>query len=72
MKQVRTGVIGCGGIAERAHIPNLLAEPQVRLEAVADIDESKLRLIQQNFNFPAAKSFTDYARVLDLQNVDAV
>src|SRR3990170_5098223 len=72
VKQVRTGVIGCGGIAERAHIPNLLAEPQVRLEALADINESKLRLIQQNFNFPADKSFTDYARVLDLQDVDAV
>ena len=72
MKQVRVGVIGCGGIAERAHIPNLLAEPQVRLEALSDINEGKLLAIQQKFNFPKDKSFTDYTKVLDLKDVDAV
>src|SRR3990170_2050493 len=72
MKQVRVGVIGCGGIAERAHIPNLLAEPQVRLEALSDINEGKLLAIQQKFNFPKDKSYTDYGKVLDLKDVDAV
>jgi UDP-N-acetylglucosamine 3-dehydrogenase len=72
MKQVRVGVIGCGGIAERAHIPNLLAEPQVRLEALSDINEGKLLAIQQKFNFPKDKSYTDYTKVLDLKDVDAV
>ena len=72
MKQVRVGVIGCGGIAERAHIPNLLAEPQVRLGALSDINEGKLLAIQQKFNFPKDKSYTDYAKVLDLKDVDAV
>jgi UDP-N-acetylglucosamine 3-dehydrogenase len=72
MRQIKVGVIGCGGIAERAHIPNLLAEPQVRLEALSDIDESKLVAIQQKFNLPKDKSFTDYTKVLRLEDVDAV
>jgi len=72
MKQIRVGVIGCGEIAERAHIPNLLAEPQARLEALSDINEGKLLAIQQKFNFPKDKSFTDYTKILNLKDVDAV
>jgi len=72
MKQIRVGVIGCGEIAERAHIPNILAEPQVRLEALSDINEGKLLAIQQKFNFPKDKSLTDYTKILDLKDVDAV
>lgn len=72
MRQIKVGVVGCGEIAERAHIPNLLAEPQVRLEALVDINESRLLTIQQKFNFPKDKSFTDYTKVMDLKDVDAV
>jgi predicted dehydrogenase len=72
MRQIKVGVIGCGEIAERAHIPNLLAEPQVRLEALSDLSESKLLAIQQKFNLPKDKSFTDYTKVLGLKDVDAV
>jgi len=72
MKQVRIGVIGCGDIAERAHIPNVLAEPQARLEAVSDINENKLLAIQKKFNISKDRCYTDYAQILSLKNIDAV
>lgn len=72
MKQIRVGVIGCGDIAERAHIPNLLAEPQARLEAMSDINEGRLSEIQQRFNFRKDRCYTDYSEVLALKDIDAV
>jgi predicted dehydrogenase len=72
MTRVRVGVIGCGGIAESAHIPNLLVEPYARLEALVDIDETRLLLMQQKFNFPKNKCYKDYREILTSKDIDAV
>jgi predicted dehydrogenase len=72
MRQLRVGVIGCGDIAERAHIQNLLSEPQVKLLALSDLDEGRLLAVRQKFNFPEGRSFKDYSSVLELKDVDAV
>jgi predicted dehydrogenase len=72
MKHVRVGVIGCGEIAERAHIPNLLVEPQAKLEAVSDINENRLLTAQKLFNLSKDHCFTDYTQVLAMKDIDAV
>jgi len=65
-------VIGCGEIAERAHIPNILVEPLARLEAVSDISENRLQVIQERFNLSKDSCFTDYTEVLALKDIDAI
>lgn len=70
--QIRFGVIGCGGIAESAHIPNLLVSPYARLEALVDIDENRLLLMQRKFNFPKDKCYRNYGEVLSSKDIDAV
>ena len=72
MKRVKVGVIGCGGIAEKAHIPNLLVDPNSRLEALVDTNEDRLQMMQQKFSFPKDKCFTDYKEVLALKDIEAV
>lgn len=72
MKKIRIGVIGCGEIAESAHIPNLLVEPLARLEAVSDIDEKRLLAVQEKFSLSKDSCYTDYTRLLALKNIDAV
>lgn len=72
MKQIRVAVIGCGDIAERAHIPNVFAEPQARLEAVVDINKNRLLAIQEKFNLSKDSCYTDYTNVLALKDIDAV
>lgn len=72
VKRIGTAVIGCGEIAERAHIPNLLVEPLAKVEAVSDIDEKRLLAIQEKFNLSKNDCYTDYTKVLALKDVDAV
>ena len=72
VKQIRIGVVGCGEIAERAHIPNLLVEPQARLEAVSDINENRLLAIREKFNLSKNRCYTDYTKILALRDIDAV
>jgi len=72
MKQIRIAVIGCGEIAERAHIPNVQVEPLARLEAVSDVDENRLLAIQEKFNLSRDSCYTDYTEVLALKDIDAV
>jgi predicted dehydrogenase len=72
MNQVRIGIIGCGGIAERAHIPNLLAEPNVKLDTLSDTNEARLLDVLTKFNLPKEKSYTDYMNILEREDVDAV
>jgi len=72
VKRIRVGVIGCGAIAERAHIPNLLVEPLAQLVAVSDINEGRLFTIQQKFNISKDGCYKDYNEILASNEVNAV
>jgi len=70
MRRINIGVIGCGYIAQTAHLSNLLKIPEARLIAVADISEEKLAQVKRRF---AIKEFyKDYNRILKNPNIDAV
>jgi predicted dehydrogenase len=47
--KIRLGIIGCGAIAEGAHLPAALSLPDVDLTALSDTSESRLRQIQTDF-----------------------
>ncbi len=69
-RRLGVGVIGCGGIARLAHLPNLARNPRVRLVAVADINEQRARGAAEQFGAEAA--YTDYHDLLANPEVEAV
>jgi predicted dehydrogenase len=66
---VKYGVIGCGAIAQRRHIPECIANPDSKLVALADpVGERVEKLGKQLL----AKPYTDYKELLKSGDIDAV
>ncbi len=70
MKRVNVAVVGCGFIAETAHIPNLLMIPKARLVALCDVDKERLNAIGAKFNIK--KLFVDCPEVVENAEINAV
>jgi predicted dehydrogenase len=70
--EVRVAVIGCGGIAQHAHLPALQRVAEERLVAVADPYEDVARRVARLNGLDAADARTDHRIILDRQDVDAV
>lgn len=63
------GVIGCGGIAQAAHLPNIVRHPRAKLVAVADIDLERSRSTAEQYS---CTPYQDYQDLLANPEVDAV
>src|SRR5437016_12166697 len=60
---VRIGIIGCGAIAEGAHLPAALSSSQVELAAISDLNASRLQYLRRRHRLgPIA--FRDYREVV--------
>lgn len=70
MKRVSVAVIGCGFIAETAHIPNLHTNPKSRLVALCDVNKERLNAIGAKFN--VERLFVDFNDVVRNEEVDAI
>jgi predicted dehydrogenase len=70
MKRVNVAVIGCGNVANFVHLPNLLKMEQAHLVATCDIIEERAKQAAEKFK--ADRFFTDYRKVLELKDLDAV
>jgi len=70
LKKVRAGVIGCGHIAEEAHLPNLLGCPRADLVAAADTRKERLIAVRQKFG--VKNLYEDYHDMLKDNLIDAV
>jgi predicted dehydrogenase len=66
---LRLGIIGCGAIAEGAHLPAALSSSMVELTSLSDNSESRLRYIQDKFGLGRI-GVLDYKEMFSL--VDAV
>ena len=66
---VKYGVIGCGAIAQRRHIPECLANPDSVLIAIADANQVRCDELGQKYG---VKSFCDHKELLAIKEVDAV
>src|SRR5438552_12099626 len=66
---VKYGVIGCGAIAQRRHIPECIANPDSKLVALADPMAERVAEIAKKF---AAHPFTDHKEMLAKADIDAV
>ncbi|RKY03285.1 gfo/Idh/MocA family oxidoreductase [Candidatus Poribacteria bacterium] len=70
MKEIKVGVIGVGGIAQGAHIPNYMKIPGVKVYAVCDIIEERAKEVAKRFDVPYY--FTDYKKLVEMDELDAV
>jgi predicted dehydrogenase len=67
---VRLALVGCGRIAQVAHLPALEKADGVKLIAVADPSEDVARAVARRYDLP--KAYTDQAQVFADESVEAV
>ncbi len=70
-KKLGIGIIGSGGIAQNAHMPGYAAVPDLcKIVAVADVNADAAKAAAEKFNVKHV--FTDYKKLLEMEEVDAV
>ncbi|MBD3185155.1 hypothetical protein GF312_22940 [Candidatus Poribacteria bacterium] len=69
MDKIRVGVIGSGGIFKGLHIPYYEMTDRAEIVAVADMNENSAKEVAGRFD---ADAYTDYRKVLERDDVDAV
>src|SRR5262245_18615575 len=67
---INVGVVGCGEIAHRSYLPNLLSYDRCEVTAVCDLDPARARLAGETFGIAAW--YGDYGRFLRESDVDVV
>lgn len=71
-KRLRVGVIGCGGIAQMMHLPNLRSLPDLfEITAISDLSPGILGMVGELYGIPESQRFTDYRELLT-EAIDAV
>jgi len=71
----KVAFIGAGGRARAAHYPCVDRLENVSIEAVAELDESRMREVAEKYSIPRTfhcKSDNDYQEMLDAIDLDAV
>jgi UDP-N-acetylglucosamine 3-dehydrogenase len=66
---VKYGVIGCGAIAQRRHIPECVNNPESKLVALADPVKERVDELAGKYG---VKAYTDYKEMLKDPGIDAV
>jgi len=70
--KVKVGIIGCGGIANGKHMPNLAKIKEVEMVAFCDIIEEKAVKAAAKFGTEDAKTYVDYKELLEDASIDVV
>lgn len=68
-KQVRYGIIGCGAIGQRRHIPEAAANPASVVAALCDPVGERVEALA---NEHGAEAYTDHKQMLKKADIDAV
>ncbi|HWK80961.1 MAG TPA: Gfo/Idh/MocA family oxidoreductase [Thermomicrobiales bacterium] len=71
-RQLGIGVIGCGGIARHAHLPNIARNPRARLVAVCDIDLDRAKATAEEFGDGSTVAYQDFHDLLANPDVEMV
>jgi len=71
-QKLRVGMIGCGGIANNKHLPNLKGTGRAEVVAFCDIVEDRAVKTAEKFGTPDAKVYTDYKKLLEDNTLDIV
>jgi predicted dehydrogenase len=69
-EKIRIGVVGAGWFASRRHLPDIQRSPDLELVALCRRDEALLRKMADHFG--VGQTFTDYERMLEETDLEAV
>ena len=72
LNSIRVGVIGCGAVFERYHLPAVKGNPSIKIRALADVNEERMELIMEKFGLEGVSTYVDYRQLLKDPNIDAV
>jgi predicted dehydrogenase len=67
---IRLGIIGCGQVTEKIHVPALLSLQTIKVTALADLDDKRLQIVAGRLDDPDC--YPDPASLLNDPSVDAV
>ena len=69
---LKVGIIGCGGIAEKKHMPALAAIKDVSMTAFCDISRERAEDMSKKFGRHNAVTYVDYKEMLEKEKLDVV
>ncbi|WP_087972516.1 Gfo/Idh/MocA family protein [Oceanobacillus rekensis] len=69
MSKLHVAVIGCGSIARHRHLVEYANHPEVKIVAVCDAVESRVKETAEIYN---AKAYTSYEELLTMEKIDAI
>ncbi len=70
MKEIKVGIVGCGGIAGGKHLPGHHQVKDVSIIAACDIDGARAKAFAEKHGIPHV--FTDYEKLVEMDELDAV
>ena len=62
MTKIRLGYVGCGFMAQKVHLPNLLTIPDCEVAALAEVRQGLGQRVQQRLGIP--KLYADHRAML--------
>lgn len=71
-KQLKVGIIGCGGIAQGKHLPSLSKLEQVELVAFCDIVVERAEKVAKKHGAENAKVYENYHELLEDASIDVI
>lgn len=71
-KKLRVGIIGCGGIANGKHMPNIAKIPEAEMVAFCDLIPERAEKAKADYGTPEAKVYSDYKELLKDGTIDVV
>lgn len=74
MREIKIGIIGCGGIANGKHLPAIKKMTNVKIVAFCDIVEERAQKAATKYGVENARIYTDYIAMLkkESSNIEAV
>ena len=71
-KELKVGIIGCGGIAFGKHMPSLSKLKNVKMVAFCNTSEEQAKKAAKQFGTENAEVYTDYVELLKDKSIDVV
>lgn len=65
MREIQSGIIGCGGIANGKHLPAAKALGNIRFVAFCDIVRERAEKAAREYGVPGARVYEDYREMLE-------
>jgi len=71
-KELRVGIIGCGGIANGKHLPAIATVKEVSMVAFCDIVPERMEKAGEKYGAKGYKLYADYKELLKDESIDVV